>query len=213
MTVVRVRPVFNPSFPSAVVGDAHDICYSAAVPADPSSGPSMALPRAALDQVDALYNLARRLTGNDGDAEDLVQDTFARALGAQSQFAAGTNVKAWLFRILRNLHIDKYRRARKSPLSDGEGRDDWAEDGGSGREPLRGDEDLERMRGIVGEDIEAALRSLPPDTRTVVLLDAEGFTEGELAEVLGCSVGTIKSRLSRARATLRERLRDYARQK
>jgi RNA polymerase sigma-70 factor (ECF subfamily) len=188
-----------------------DICYAPAV-REESPSRSAVLPRAALDQLDALYNLARRLTGNEGDAEDLVQDTFARALGARSQFVAGTNVKAWLFRILRNLFIDKYRRARSSPVQDRESPEDSSEDAGPAREPLRGDDELERLRGIVAEDIESALQSLSADARTVVLLDLEGFTEGELGEVLGCSVGTIKSRLSRARATLRDRLREYARE-
>jgi RNA polymerase sigma-70 factor, ECF subfamily len=169
------------------------------------------LPRAALEHLDALHRLARHLTGDDEDAEDLVQDTYARALGARSQFISGTNVRAWLFRILRNLYIDDYRRARRNPVQASADDDDLADDPGPAREVLRGDEELERLRGVVAEDIEAALQSLSVDRRTVVLLDVEGFTEGEIAEVLGCSVGTIKSRLSRARATLRQRLRDYAR--
>jgi RNA polymerase sigma-70 factor (ECF subfamily) len=168
------------------------------------------LPRAALEHLDALYRFARRLSGGDDDAQDLVQDTYARALGKRAQFAPGSNVKAWLFRIMRNLYVDGWRRAKISPVSD-RLEDDVAEDASANREVLRGDEELERLRGIVAEEIEEALQALSVDARTIVLLDLEGLTEGELAEVLGCSPGTVKSRLSRARAKLRELLRDYSR--
>jgi RNA polymerase sigma-70 factor (ECF subfamily) len=201
-----LRSPFAPP-PLASIGLAPDVCYSPAVRLHLSPP----LPRTALDQLDPLYRLARHLTGDDEEAEDLVQETYARALRKSSQFAPGTNVRAWLFCILRNLYIDGYRRARNSPVQTGIDADDPSEEAETSRELLRGDEELERLRGVVAEEIEEALRSLSIDARTVVLLDLEGFTEGELAEVLGCSPGTIKSRLSRARATLRERLRDYAR--
>jgi RNA polymerase sigma-70 factor (ECF subfamily) len=188
------------------VGIDQGVCYPAGV----RDAPISSLPRDALEHLDALYRLARHLTRNDDDAADLVQETYARAHAAFAQFAAGSNLRAWLFRILRNLFVDGRRRSLKNPVRDRLEDDD---DGGPGAspEPLRGDDELERLRGVVAEDIEAALQSLSVDARTVVLLDLEGFTESELAEVLGCSVGTVKSRLSRARAKLRERLRDYAR--
>jgi len=179
------------------------VCYPRAVPSE------LPLPRAVLEHADALFRVARHLTGRDDDAEDLVQDTFARALGSRSQFQPGTNLRAWLFRILRNVHIDLYRRSRKNPVRTVE--DDPGDAALPLEDPLRGDHELERLRGVVAEDIEAALASLSVDARTAILLDLEGLTETELGEALGCSVGTVKSRLSRARAALRIKLRDYSR--
>ena len=169
------------------------------------------LPRAAFEQLDALFRLPRRLTGDDDEAEDLVQESFARAMDKRAQFVPGTNLRAWLFRILRNLYVDGWRRAKASPVREHLDEEDPAAEGMVAEEPLRGDEELERMRGVVADDIEAALQELSVDARTIVLLDLEGFTQEELAEVLGCNVGTVKSRLSRARAKLRELLREYAR--
>jgi RNA polymerase sigma-70 factor (ECF subfamily) len=181
----------------------HRLCYPAPVPSE------LPLPRAALEHVDALFRVARRLTGRDADAEDLVQDTFARALGARSQFSPGTNLRAWLFAILRSAYVDAYRRSRASPLAAASD-EDVVDVAASAQDPLRGDEELERLRGVVAEDIEAALASLSADARTIILLDLEGLTETELGEALGCKVGTVKSRLSRARAALRVKLCDYS---
>jgi RNA polymerase sigma-70 factor (ECF subfamily) len=172
------------------------------------------LPRAALGEVDALYRLARHLTGTDSDAEDLVQETFTRAIAAAAQgsFAPGSNLRAWLFRILRNTFIDAYRRSRRGPRQVAVEMDEELEvDAGASREPIRGDAELQHLRRVVAGDIEAALATLSLDARTIVLLDLEGFSEAELASVLECAPGTVKSRLARARAALRERLRDYAR--
>jgi RNA polymerase sigma-70 factor (ECF subfamily) len=169
------------------------------------------LPREALNHLDALYRLARRMTGGDEEAEDLVQETFARAMDKRAQFVTGTNLRAWLFRILRNLYVDTWRRAKASPVRERLDDDEPADIGTGGGDMLRGDRELEQLRGVVADDIERALRELSVDARTVVLLALEGFTQEELAEVLGCNVGTVKSRLSRARAKLRELLRDYAR--
>jgi len=168
-------------------------------------------PQAALAHADALYNLARYLTGNSADAEDLVQDSFARAFGAWGRFAPGTDLKAWLFRILRNAFLDRARHERRYPTEGGDEGAMTAVEAGGQDGLLRGDLELELMRTLVGREIESALADLNEESRTVVLLDLEGLTEGEMSMVIGCPVGTVKSRLSRARAALRKKLAEYRR--
>ena len=162
----------------------------------------------ALAYVDGLHNLARYLTGSDVDAEDLLQETYARALRAANQFTPGTNMKAWLFRILRNTFVSQYRRQRIDPVEGGF--DTVASTVAADGDWFRDDIELDRLQNIVGAEIEAALMALSEEARTVILLDLEGLKDQEMAEVIGCAVGTVKSRLARARAALRLTLKDYA---
>ena len=200
---VTRSPTYLKLVPGPGAADA-EICYREPV----GKGTTM-LPPTAIDHLDGLYRVARSLTERDDDAEDLVQETYARATAGWSQFAAGTNLRAWLFRILRNAFIDNYRRSKNNPVQGGFDEDFQTPPASTGRDPIRGDAELEGLRRVVAADIERALASLGVDARTIILLDLEGFSETELAETLGCAVGTVKSRLARARAVLRERLRDY----
>ena len=175
------------------------------------SAPRAELAREALAHADALYNLARYLTRDAAASEDLVQETYARALRAWEQFAPGSNLKAWLLAILRNAFLGEHRQERRNPVQGGYDTVDPSAQGPSEDAWLRDDFELERMRRLVAGEIEEALLSLSEDARTVVLLDLEGLTEAEVAQVMGCAPGTVKSRLARARAELRRRLADYAR--
>src|SRR3989441_12460770 len=166
-----------------------------------------ALGRGARGPVDALYKLARYLTGRETEAEDLVQETYARAVAGAAGFTPGTNLKAWLFRILRTTFISLYRRRRASPEVSGVD----VEDAAASEEWLRDDLELDRLRKVVAEEVEAALMSLSEEARTVVLLDLEDLSEVEMAAVLECPVGTVKSRLGPGAPALPRRLRGYAR--
>ncbi len=172
-----------------------------AVVKDGATATSPSLAEQALGHVDELYGLARHLCGNPSDAEDLVQDTYARALAGASRFEDGTNLRAWLFRILRNCFIDRARR-RKLVLEVPDDEIDtiapelW--------EPAK----LEQLRYLGAAEVNAAIAALPIEFRFVVLLDVEGFSEAETAEILRCPPGTVKSRLSRAKARLRAMLKE-----
>jgi RNA polymerase sigma-70 factor (ECF subfamily) len=159
--------------------------------------------RAAPAHADALYNLARWLVRDPHAAEDLVQETFARALGAAHQFQAGSNLKAWLFRILRNTYLDGRRRAQAGPAE--LALDTVDERAAPDAAPVD-EAQSAQIRALVAEEIAEAVHALPEAWRTAIILELEGLTEAEMAAVLGCAEGTVKSRLSRARAALRERL-------
>jgi RNA polymerase sigma-70 factor (ECF subfamily) len=164
----------------------------------------------ALTHLDGLYNLARWLVRDPVEAEDLVQETFLRALRGFHQFRVGTNLRAWLFQILRNTFFTQYRKRGREPEAvDPDVLDNKAIRLGpaSGAGPRSGE-----SNGTLSVDLLAALEQLPDDYRAVVLLaDVEDFTMTEVADIMGCPVGTVKSRLFRARAILQELLRDYVR--
>jgi len=180
--------------------------YSVCVP---RASDTPAFAELVLAHIDALHTFAYHLSKSRSEAEDLVQDTFARAMAARSQFREDSNMRSWLFRILRNAHIDSLRRARRAPLEHGEASREPSSDDAEG-ELLRGDIEVDRLRRLVASDIESALFELNDDARRAILLDMEGFTEAEIAETLGCAQGTVKSRLARARANLRLKLAEYA---
>lgn len=164
----------------------------------------------ALTHLDGLYNLARWLVRDPAEAEDLVQETFLRALRGFHQFRAGTNLRAWLFQILRNTFFTQYRKRGREPEAvDPDVLDTLAIRLGPASEAgsLSG-----ASSGTLSVDLRAALEQLPDDYRAVVVLaDVEDFTMTEVADIMGCPVGTVKSRLFRARAILQELLRDYVR--
>jgi RNA polymerase sigma-70 factor (ECF subfamily) len=165
------------------------------------------LMRDGLAYADALHDFAYHLTANESEADDLVQETYARALGAAGSFVEGSNLKAWLFRILRHLFIDSYRRQRDRRTEGG--LDTTDAEAPPGAHPAQHELEQGQLKQVVGHEIEAALMRLTPDARLVVLLDLQGFDEAEMASLLECAPGTVKSRLFRARATLRELLRDH----
>src|SRR5262245_38585527 len=166
-----------------------------------------------LPQIDALYANALRLTHSRADAEDLVQETVLRAFRFFDRFERGTNVKAWLLRIQYNTFVNRYRRSTKErEIKDVMTVEPSGEDVIS-REALRAltDPTGNALRPLLAREIEAALETLPEDHRRVVVLaDIEELSYKEIAEVLGCPIGTVMSRLHRARRTLRTRLLDHA---
>jgi len=163
--------------------------------------------------VDALYGTALRMTRRRLDAEDLVQDVYLRAYRFFDKFEEGTNFKAWIFKILTNTFINRYRKKVREPQQTEFERVEYFY---TEAEKERDDKyethyDEQRYAGLFGDEVNAALGKLSYDFRAVVILcDIEGFSYKEIARIIGAPIGTVMSRLSRARQQLQNYLRDYA---
>lgn len=167
----------------------------------------------ALPHMDVLYNFALRTTGNESDARDLLQETYLKAYRFWDKYEKGTNIRAWLFRIMKNSYINRYRKETKEP--DTVDYEDIENFYNSIRAETTDPNDLQQQLygNLLGDEVTKALQSLPDDFRTVVILcDIEGLTYEEIAEFIECPIGTVRSRLHRGRKLLQEKLFDYARQ-
>jgi len=172
--------------------------------------------RVALPQLSHLYTSAVYLTKDKAEAEDLVQETYLRALRFFDKFEIGTNVRAWLLSILRNLFINRYRQKRRDPTTvDWEKIDEVYESMVEQGENLgRGNPEHPFVSQMMDDEVEAALKGLPEEFRTaIVLVDIEELNYQETAQVMECPVGTVRSRVSRGRRMLQVALRHYALQR
>lgn len=164
-----------------------------------------------MPHIDSLYNFAYRLTFDDDDANDLVQETYLKAYRFFESYEKGTNAKAWLFRILKNSFINDFRKKSREPS-----KVDYQE-----VETFYNSEDtpqnhtvdlrVDAVQNLIGDEITTALNSLEVDFRAIIILsDLEGFTYEELSKILDIPIGTVRSRLHRARNLLKEKLKEYA---
>ncbi len=164
-----------------------------------------------LPHIDSLKTFAFHLTYNENDADDLVQETYMKAYRFIDKYIEGTNAKAWLFKILKNAYINEYRKKSKQPTKvDFEeiiSYHDSDEKGNTNYLDLR----EEIFENMMGDEVTTAINKLPIDFRTVILLcDIEGFTYEEISKIINVPIGTVRSRLFRARNMLKEKLKEYA---
>jgi RNA polymerase sigma-70 factor (ECF subfamily) len=162
--------------------------------------------------MDAMYNFALRLTNDEDDAHDLVQDTCMRAFRFIGSFEPGTYAKAWLFRILKNNFINDYRKKSRGPTKV---EFEWVEQSFAGDDDLepafQADLQAETVNEMLGDEITSAIQALPVDFRMIIILcDLEEFSYEEMAKILNIPIGTVRSRLHRARTMLKETLAVYA---
>ena len=170
--------------------------------------------REVIPHMDALYNYALKMTGSPDDADDLVQETYLKAFRFFDKFEQGTNSKAWMFRILKNSYINDYRKIKKEPNKvDYEDIQNFYENIKSTDVKAQHVEE-DSFSKLLDDDLTGAITNLPEDFRTVIILsDIEGFTYEEIADFIDCPVGTVRSRLHRARKMLYTKLYNYADEK
>lgn len=164
-----------------------------------------------LPQIDALYTFAYHLTYNEDDANDLVQETYLKAFRFIDKYIEGTNAKAWLFKILKNAFINQYRKKSKQPTKvDYEEVVNFHDEEDSSFSSYM-DLREEMFQDMMGDEVTNAINALPVDFRVVILLcDVEGFTYEEISKIIDIPIGTVRSRLHRARNMLKEKLKEYA---
>ncbi len=164
-----------------------------------------------LPQIDSLYTFAYHLTYNEEDANDLVQETYLKAYRFIDKYIEGTNAKAWLFKILKNVFINQYRRKSKRPTKVDYEEIITYQDEEDTKFSSYMDLREEMFQDMMGDEVTNAINALPVDFRVVILLcDVEGFTYEEISKIIDIPIGTVRSRLHRARNMLKEKLKEYA---